>query len=102
MYILVCSNGKYYTGSTKHLEKRIEMHQKGEGSNFTKKYLPVELVYFEEFTRIDHAFNREKQVQGWCRKKKEALINGESDKLHEMAKCCNETHYLRSVKVKEV
>ncbi|MCD6178374.1 MAG: hypothetical protein J7K39_00570, partial [Bacteroidales bacterium] len=41
------------------------------------KRLPVELVYFEEFERIDKAFYREKQVQGWSRKKKEALIKGE-------------------------
>ena len=48
---------------------------------------------FEEYERIDHAFYREKQVQGWNRKKKEALINGMPQKLHELAECMNETHY---------
>ena len=81
MYILECSNGAYYTGSTKNLMLRLEQHQNGEGANFTKKHLPVDLVYYEEFQRIDEAFYREKQVQGWSRKKKEALINGEHDKL---------------------
>lgn len=93
MYILECDNGSYYTGSTKDLEKRIQQHQKGEGANHTKKHLPVKLVYFEEFTRIDKAFYREKQIQGWSRKKKEALINNMPEKLHELAKCMNDTHY---------
>ena len=86
MYILKCANGQYYTGSTKDLERRIAQHQAGEGANFTRKHLPIELVYFEEFERIDEAFFREKQVQGWSRKKKEALINREFDKLPELSK----------------
>jgi putative endonuclease len=86
MYILLCANDTYYTGSTKHLEQRITQHQNGEGSNYTKKHAPVQLVYTEEFDRIDFAFNREKQVQNWSRKKKEALINGDFDKLKQAAK----------------
>ena len=93
MYILECSNGTYYTGSTKNLELRLQQHQNGEGANHTKKHLPVSLMYFEEFIRIDEAFYREKQIQGWSRKKKEALIEGMPEKLHELAKCLNETHY---------
>ncbi len=92
MYILECANGQYYTGSTKDLEKRLAEHQAGEGANFTKKHLPVKLVYFEEFQRIDKAFYREKQVQGWSRQKKEALISGKVDKLHGLAECRNESH----------
>ncbi|MBI4648057.1 MAG: NTP transferase domain-containing protein [Bacteroidia bacterium] len=93
IYILKCSNGAYYTGSTNNLELRMQEHQNGEGANFTKKHLPVELVYFEIFQRIDEAFYREKQVQGWSRAKKEALIKGFTEKLHELAECKNETHY---------
>jgi len=85
MYILECSDGSYYTGSTKYLEKRFQQHQAGEGANHTKKRLPVKLLYYEEYQRIDEAFYREKQVQGWSRKKKEALINGEFGKLPELA-----------------
>jgi putative endonuclease len=92
MYILLCSNGKYYTGSTRNLARRLSQHQSGEGANFTKKHLPVELVYVEYFSRIDFAFYREKQVQGWSRKKKEALINGELQLLPIIAECKNETH----------
>jgi predicted GIY-YIG superfamily endonuclease len=93
MYILECANGAYYTGSTKDLERRLQQHQNGEGANFTKKHLPVKLVYYEEFTRIDEAFYREKQIQGWSRKKKEALINGNVHLLHPLAECKNKSHY---------
>ena len=81
MYILLCANGSYYTGSTIDLERRLEQHQAGEGANHTKKHLPVELVYYEEYDRIDLAFNREKQIQGWSRKKKEALIENRVNDL---------------------
>ena len=85
MYILICADGSYYTGSTIDLERRLEQHQNGEGANHTKKHLPVSLLYYEEYPRIDTAFYREKQVQGWSRKKKEALIEGKSNLLPELA-----------------
>jgi len=85
MYILECYDGTYYTGSTKNLDLRLKQHQNGEGANHTKKRLPVKLVYFEEFQRIDEAFYREKQVQGWSRKKKEALINGDFENLSHLS-----------------
>ncbi|WP_248574835.1 GIY-YIG nuclease family protein [Flavobacterium sp. H122] len=85
MYILECSDGSYYTGSTIDLERRLQQHQDGEGANHTKKRLPVNLVYYEEFSRIDQAFYREKQIQGWSRKKKEALIEGTPELLPEFA-----------------
>ena len=85
MYILECSDGSYYTGSTNNLERRIIEHSFGEGANHTKRRSPVKLVYWEEYPRIDYAFYREKQVQGWTRKKKEALIKGENLMLPELA-----------------
>ena len=95
MYILECADGSYYTGSTIDLEKRLLEHQNGEGANHTKKRLPVELIYFEEFERIDQAFYREKQVQGWSRGKKNALIINNFEELHKLAECRNITHWLR-------
>jgi len=86
MYILKCSDGSYYTGSTVDLERRLSQHQNGEGANYTKKRLPAELVYFEEYSSIADAFYREKQVQGWSKKKKEALMNGEYEDLKHLAK----------------
>jgi|SRR5690606_2654801 len=86
MYILQCFDETYYTGSTKDLELRIQQHQEGIGANYTSKRLPVMLLYYEEYDRIDHAFYREKQVQGWSRKKKEALMSGKVDLLPQLAK----------------
>jgi len=93
MYILLCSNGKYYTGSTNDLNRRMNVHWNGNGANFTKKHPPIELLYVEEFQRIDQAFYREKQIQGWSRAKKEALIDGDSNKLKELSNCLNISHY---------
>jgi putative endonuclease len=93
MYILECADGSYYTGSTTNLELRLAQHQAGEGANHTKKRLPVKLVYYEFFQRIQDAFYREKQVQGWSRKKKEALIRGKPELLKELAR--NYTQYPR-------
>ena len=85
MYILECADNSFYTGSTNDLKRRLEQHQNGEGSEHTKKYLPVKLVYYETFNRIDEAFNREKQVQGWNRAKKIALINGQANLLRQLS-----------------
>lgn len=85
MYILECNDGTFYTGSTKDLTVRITQHKNGEGANYTKKRLPISLVYYEEYDRIDFAFDREKQVQGWSRNKKIALIKGEIEKLPKLA-----------------
>ena len=93
MYILECCDGSYYTGSTNDLKIRLEQHQEGIGANHTAKRLPVTLLYYETFSRIDEAFYREKQVQGWSRKKKEALIENNYSALLKFASCQNETHY---------
>jgi putative endonuclease len=61
LYILICADGSFYTGSTNDLERRLEEHQIGEGANHTRKRLPVELVYTEEFDRIDEVYYRERQ-----------------------------------------
>jgi putative endonuclease len=94
MYILECANGSYYVGSTRNLLKRVATHQNGKGANYTKKHLPVGLVYFEEFDQIWKAFYREKQVQRWTSNKKSALVRGDINKLKDLASCKNETSHL--------
>ena len=84
-YILECCDGSYYTGTTNNLELRIEQHHNGAGANHTRKRLPVKLVYYEQYERIDTTFFREKQIQGWSRKKKEALINAMPELLPKLA-----------------
>ncbi len=86
MYILECNDKTYYVGSTLDVYKRLQEHQEGFGANYTRKRLPVKLLYFEEFPNIKQAFYQEKQVQGWSRKKKEALMKGELDLLPSLSK----------------
>lgn len=86
MCILECCDNSYYVGSAKDLKRRMSQHQEGIGSNYTSKRLPVKLVYCEEYDRVDNAFYREKQVQGWARRKREALINGAPGLLPALAK----------------
>lgn len=85
-YILECADKSYYTGSTVDLERRLWEHQNCRGANYTKTHLPVKLVYYEEYDKIDDAFYREKQIQGWSHKKKKALIEGQNAVLPELAK----------------
>ena len=86
IYILKCSDGSYYTGSTVDLEKRLAEHNNKIFEGYTAKRLPVKLVYCCEMPSIHDAFLRERQIKGWSRKKKEALINGEWEKLIEYSK----------------
>ena len=86
IYILECSNGNFYTGSTINLKKRLHQHWNGKGANYTRKYPPKKLVYYAEFPTIGEAFRREKQIQGWRREKKIALINGHFDQLRKLSK----------------
>ena len=86
MYILECADGTYYAGSTRNLRERLWEHENGLGANHTRKRLPVRLVYVEEYDRVTDAFVREKQIQGWIRAKKKALIEGEYDRLPVLAR----------------
>ena len=86
MYILLCANGQYYTGSTKCLARRIRQHNNGRGANYTRKYGTVKLVYYEEYFRIEKAYYRERQIHNWSHDKKEALIRGDIAYLKAAAK----------------
>lgn len=81
MYILECADRSLYVGSTKNPEYPIAQHNQGEGAEYTRTRRPVRLLYFEGFSRVDDAFRREKQVQGWNRAKRLALVNGEYGQL---------------------
>lgn len=100
VYILECSDGSFYTGSTINIKQRLNEHNNGQGANHTKKRLPVKLVFLEEFDRIDDAFNREKQIQGWSRNKKIALINRDFEKLPKLAECKNESHFKKWLRLR--
>ena len=86
MYILECSDRSLYVGSTRDLDRRLAQHQDGLGSLYTRTRLPVRLLYFEVFDRVDDAYRREKQVQGWSRSKRLALVHGRLDDLPGLSK----------------
>ena len=75
VYIVRCSDGSYYTGLTKQpIEARIWEHNEGIYKGYTFKRRPVQLVFTETYDRILDAIARERQIKGWSRAKKEALI----------------------------
>ena len=86
VYILKCSDKSYYTGVTNNLEKRLAEHQSGMIRGYTSTRLPVKLVYSANFNNVNEAIRFEKQVKGWNRKKKEALIRGDFDALIQLSK----------------
>lgn len=86
VYILICSDDSYYTGITNNVIHREEQHNKGLDSNaYTYKRRPVKLVWYQEFENPNEAIAKEKQIKGWSRKKKEALLNNDLDKLPNLA-----------------
>jgi putative endonuclease len=85
-YMLRCSDGRYYTGHTDNLERRIGQHQRGGYSEYTSRRRPVELVWSEYFPSRLEALEAERMVGGWSRAKKEALIAGNWSLVSHLAK----------------
>ncbi|MBE0430374.1 MAG: GIY-YIG nuclease family protein [Dehalococcoidia bacterium] len=76
VYILQCADGSYYTGHSDNLEKRLYEHRRNPIRCYTLKRLPVRLVYACGFEAREEALARERQIKGWSRTKKQALIAG--------------------------
>jgi putative endonuclease len=93
VYILKCADGSYYTGCTSNLDQRIYQHQHGVFPGYTSSRRPVKLVWSDEFPDIRQAISMERQIKGWSRKKKEALIRGDFVSLHKLAECKNTTNF---------
>ena len=87
-YLLLCADGSYYAGSTIDLERRLGEHNEGLGAAYTRRRgrRPVELVWSHEFQSIQAAFDFEKQLQGWSRAKREALIRHDYEALPALAR----------------
>ena len=87
VYILLCSDGTYYTGMTNDLERRLIEHQDSlNPESYTSKRLPIELKWHATFKYVNDAIKWEKQIKRWSVKKKEALIEGDYDELIEASK----------------
>ncbi len=86
-YILLCSDGSFYVGHTENVQKRLATHNAGKGVHYTAKRRPVKLSYTEFHPSKTKAMARETQFKKWSRAKKQALIDTDPAKLHELAKC---------------
>jgi putative endonuclease len=87
LYMLPCSDGSYYVGSARlGLDRRLAEHNNGTYGGYTSKRLPVVLVWSEHFLDITDAIAAERQIKGWSRSKKEALIRGDYELIRLLAK----------------
>jgi tRNA/rRNA methyltransferase len=84
-YLLRCADGHYYAGHTDDLDVRIAQHQAGEIPGYTQKRRPVQLIWADRFSDRDSAFAAERQIKGWSRAKKEALIRGDWEALRTLS-----------------
>ncbi len=96
VYILKCSDESYYVGVTSNLRRRLREHWTAKNPKaYVSSRLPFEVAFVKNFTRALTAIAYEKQIKGWTRKKKEALIAGFTEGLHDLSICNNASHYLR-------
>ena len=87
VYMVRCADGSYYIGKTQSsLEQRISQHNTGYFGGYTATRRPVTLVFHQEFQQITDAIAAERQLKGWSRAKKEALIRGDYELLHTLAR----------------
>ncbi|NOT10829.1 MAG: GIY-YIG nuclease family protein [Methylococcaceae bacterium] len=85
VYILRCADGSYYTGHTDDLERRMAQYQAGECTGYTAKRLPVEFVWSQETVTREEALSAERQIKGWSRNKKEAMMRGDWEVVSRLA-----------------
>ena len=86
VYILRCADNSYYTGHTDNLEKRLAEHHSGMPKCYTSTRLPVSLVFSEVFPSREEALVSERQIKGWSRKKKEAMMCGDWHEVSRLAR----------------
>jgi predicted GIY-YIG superfamily endonuclease len=87
VYILKCADGSYYTGHTDNLDLRIAQHQQGAFTScYTYKRRPVELCFTETFATREEALISERKIKGWSRKKKQAMMQGDWNKVSALAR----------------
>src|SRR3954464_15903 len=89
-YMLHCADRKFYVGHTDDLDVRIAQHMSGEFGGFTSTRLPAKLVWCDEFPSRYEALCAERQIKGWSRAKKLALIRGDWKLIAELARCKEE------------
>jgi predicted GIY-YIG superfamily endonuclease len=85
-YMLHCGDGSFYAGHTDDLDCRVAQHLSGEFGGYTSTRLPVKLVWCDEFPSRYEALSAERQIKGWGRAKKLALIRGDWELVSQLAR----------------
>jgi putative endonuclease len=85
VYILASATGVLYIGMTNHLERRTAQHKQGLAPGFTKDHEVHRLIYFEPFNDVRAAISREKQLKGWRRDRKLALVRKLNPTLRDLS-----------------
>jgi len=86
VYIILCSDGSLYAGTTTDVSRRVKEHNNKSGGSYTRIRTPVKLVYQEPQPNQSSALKREAQIKRWSKDKKIALINGDTSHLHNLSK----------------
>ncbi|OAZ05399.1 GIY-YIG nuclease family protein [Flavobacterium succinicans] len=94
VYILCCKDDSLYVGITSDIDRRLMEHNAGKYPEaYTHSRRPVKLVFYQEFMDPNQAIEFEKKIKKWSRLKKQALIDGNFDRLQNLSECRNATHY---------
>lgn len=87
VYMLICSDSSYYVGITSDVDRRVGQHNDGwDPKSYTHFRRPVSLVHASEFVNVDDAIRWEKQLKGWSRGKKAALVKSDWNAIVQLAK----------------
>jgi len=86
VYILQCSDNSLYIGHTENIQNRLNTHNAGLGPAYTAIRRPIQLIYHESHPTKKSTVRREKQIKKWTRAKKQSLIKGDMNRLHQLSK----------------
>ena len=90
VYILLCTDGTFYTGYTKHVEERAMLHMNGRGARYTKSHPPEKIAYVEQFISRSEAMRRERIIKKLSHQQKQELINQQKAPPEKGHKTCGE------------
>ncbi len=102
IYIMTNHSGTLYTGVTNNLARRVYEHKMKRGSAFTTRYNVNQLAYYESVGDVKSAIAREKQIKGWLRKRKIALIESLNPEWRDLSLDWENPRYAQSNKTGEI
>jgi len=86
VYVLRCADDSFYIGLSRNLDSRVKEHNDSRGAAYTSNRRPVRLVYWGASQIRDEAITREQELKRWSRAKKQALIEGDIERLKRLSR----------------